>query len=445
MAARHGRGEPETMMVHLPRRSRGQKPGCRRNLRDLLDQERSYLASMAMAMAAAGTPASDVGVVISGCKESCQTQAEILLAERDFLRMDLESSTGKQEPERARKDAAMRSNENSLVPGRKKIDARAGDRGDLEGGIDDLEEKMQELKLRRSRSKGISMKLSRRRYFHRQSSVLRRDMVLIKEDAAILKGIKEASLLNLAVLGKRPDVEEEKMVMLKRKMEGLSRGMLERIEECSHLLSSKSTSSQDIVSYNEAEHMPFLHLGQQLRQEKSIEKQKEFRCCSCMEAVGRIRQQVWAESEQWSEMQQLLEQVKIEMEEIRSSRDHWQRQAVASEINFHILHTQKLKWKRKAQSSECKVIDLQNLVLQHEKELQSLWKKIPGTPSSSSPQHTELCIKRRWRKLLDSSEEEKHAPPCHLKSETSNRRLPLLNINNISQPLRPIIGAWSPT
>ncbi|KAG6513415.1 hypothetical protein ZIOFF_023739 [Zingiber officinale] len=114
MAARHGRGEPETMMVHLPRRSRGQKPGCRLNLRDLLDQERSYLASMAMA--AAGTPASDVGVVISGCKESCQTQAEILFAERDFLRMDLESSTGKLEPERARKDAAMRSNENSLVP-----------------------------------------------------------------------------------------------------------------------------------------------------------------------------------------------------------------------------------------------------------------------------------------------------------------------------------------
>lgn len=55
-------------------------------------------------------------------------------------------------------------------------------------------------------------------------------------------------------------------------------------------------------------------------------------------------QQVWAESEQWSEMQQMLEQVKIEMEELRSSRDHWQRRAVASEINFHILHTQVSSW-----------------------------------------------------------------------------------------------------
>ncbi|XP_074584944.1 uncharacterized protein LOC141840780 [Curcuma longa] len=433
MAARQGRGQPETPTVlHLPKLSRGQKPGCRRNLRDLLDQERGDLASMEIA--ASGTAASDVGVAISHCEESCQTQAEILVAERDFLRMDLELSTGKLEPERARKDAAMRANEDSLVPGRKKIDVRAGDRGDLGGGIDDLEEKMQELKLRRSRSKRISMKLSRRRCFHRQSSVLRRDMVLIKEDAAILKDIKEAALLNLALLGKkRPDVEEEKMEILKRKMEGLSRGLLERIEECSHLLSSKSTSSQDIVSYNEAEHMPFHHLRQQLRQEKSIEKQKGFSCCSCMEAVGSIMQQVWAESEQWSEMQQMLEQVKIEMEELRSSRDHWQRRAVASEINFHILHTQKLRWKQKAQSSECKVIDLQNLVSQHEKELQSLRKKILGTPSSSSPQHTELCVTRSRRKL-----EEKHAPPCHLKSQTSsNRRLPLFNIDNISQPLRP--------
>lgn len=61
-----------------------------------------------------------------------------------------------------------------------------------------------------------------------------------------------------------------KMEVLKRKMEGLSRGMLVRIDECSHLLSSKGTSSQDIVSYNEAEHMPFLHLRQQLLQEKPV-------------------------------------------------------------------------------------------------------------------------------------------------------------------------------
>lgn len=115
MAARHGREHPATPMVlHLPRRSRGQKPGSRRNLRDLLDQERSDRASKETA--AAGTPASDVGLAISGCEETCQTQAEILLAERNFLRMDRELSTGKPEPERARKDAPMRSNEDSLVP-----------------------------------------------------------------------------------------------------------------------------------------------------------------------------------------------------------------------------------------------------------------------------------------------------------------------------------------
>lgn len=63
-------------------------------------------------------------------------------------------------------------------------------------------------------------------------------------------------------------------------------------------------------------------------------------CCSCKEVVGRIVQQVRAETEQWSEMQQMLEQVRVEMEELRSSRDHWHRRAIASEINFHSQHTQ---------------------------------------------------------------------------------------------------------
>ncbi|RRT42016.1 hypothetical protein B296_00023214 [Ensete ventricosum] len=160
--------------------------------------------------------------------------------------------------------------------------------------------------------------------------------------------------------------ERVKMEKLRRKMEGMSKGMLERLEECSYLISAKSSttttttttttksewncSSQQTTGITEAAdmaHSPILQIQQQQQQQQQQEKllQEEEKmgllsCCSCKEVVGRIVQQVRAETEQWSEMQEMVEQVRVEMEELRSSRDHWHRRAIASEINFHSQHTQ---------------------------------------------------------------------------------------------------------
>lgn len=51
-------------------------------------------------------------------------------------------------------------------------------------------------------------------------------------------------------------------------------------------------------------------------------------------------EQVKAESDQWTEMQDMLEQVRLEMQELQSSRDTWQHRAMASDISLRSLNSQ---------------------------------------------------------------------------------------------------------
>jgi len=63
-------------------------------------------------------------------------------------------------------------------------------------------------------------------------------------------------------------------------------------------------------------------------------------CCDCREIVWKIMEQVKAESDQWTEMQDMLEQVRLEMQELQSSRDTWQHRAMASDISLRSLNSQ---------------------------------------------------------------------------------------------------------
>ncbi|XP_044442871.1 uncharacterized protein [Triticum aestivum] len=58
--------------------------------------------------------------------------------------------------------------------------------------------------------------------------------------------------------------------------------------------------------------------------------------------------QVIPESEQWTRMQDMLEQVRLEMQEMQTSRDTWQRRAIASDINLGSLNSEMLEWKPRA-------------------------------------------------------------------------------------------------
>jgi hypothetical protein len=55
-------------------------------------------------------------------------------------------------------------------------------------------------------------------------------------------------------------------------------------------------------------------------------------CCDYREIVWKIMEQVKVESDQWTEMQDMLEQVRLEMQELQASRDAWQHRAMASDI-----------------------------------------------------------------------------------------------------------------
>lgn len=65
---------------------------------------------------------------------------------------------------------------------------------------------------------------------------------------------------------------------------------------------------------------------------------KEEKCSGrCKAIVLRIVEQVRAETEQWSQMQNMLERVRGEMEELQASRDYWERQAHNSDYEAQSL------------------------------------------------------------------------------------------------------------
>jgi small subunit ribosomal protein S2e len=58
----------------------------------------------------------------------------------------------------------------------------------------------------------------------------------------------------------------------------------------------------------------------------------------CKTIVRRIVEQVRAETEQWSQMQEMLGQVREEMEELQASRDFWEDKALHSDFQIQSLH-----------------------------------------------------------------------------------------------------------
>lgn len=69
-------------------------------------------------------------------------------------------------------------------------------------------------------------------------------------------------------------------------------------------------------------------------------KSGELRTCSghCKAIVRRIMEQVRAETEQWSQMQEMLGQVREEMEELQASRDFWEKRALESSCKIETLN-----------------------------------------------------------------------------------------------------------
>lgn len=69
------------------------------------------------------------------------------------------------------------------------------------------------------------------------------------------------------------------------------------------------------------------------------QKPHEARVCSghCKAIMQRIVEQVRAETEQWSQMQEMLGLVRDEMEELQTSRDFWEDRALESDYQIQSL------------------------------------------------------------------------------------------------------------
>ncbi|KAL2239929.1 UNVERIFIED_CONTAM: hypothetical protein Sindi_0634100 [Sesamum indicum] len=94
------------------------------------------------------------------------------------------------------------------------------------------------------------------------------------------------------------------------------------------------------------------------RQEPTLDE--DNRCSGrCKAIIGRIVEQVRAETEQWSQMQEMLGRVREEMEELQASRDFWEHRAHNSDSEIQSLKHAAEEWKEKAHGYENKANELQ--------------------------------------------------------------------------------------
>ncbi|KAK8962738.1 hypothetical protein KSP40_PGU014270 [Platanthera guangdongensis] len=171
-------------------------------------------------------------------------------------------------------------------------------------------------------------------------------------------------------------------------------------------------------------------------------------CCKCKELVEKIAAQVMAEAEQWAEMQAMLEKVKIDMDDLRSSRDQWERRALSSELNLRSLHSQIREWKKRAIDSENEAEENRNRIAQA-----SAAAVVSSAPPTLSDQlHSEICklkqLKLREKQQKSSqAAKKKQVVGCRLIGSKSvdglpRRRPPLQETGNLPHQGLHCEGVW---
>ncbi|KAL2238606.1 UNVERIFIED_CONTAM: hypothetical protein Sindi_1052300 [Sesamum indicum] len=359
-------------------------------------------------------------------EEKWRFQAEILRAECNFLRMEREFALKKLERNRAKMERTLRSAVQTLVSGRKKIFEGKNVNAVLEEEIEDLAEKLEELQ-KSSRSKDDEV--GNCSNFDKKASVLQRrlDKLGGLSDENSRKELQELAESSWPINNTNHDIsirngktgnKSNNGDMLRKKMEALSKGMLERVEqEYGSILTNSSVASSASTSkridcpelssfptrqFYQAKSRSLLYGFQNVKSERwsvgqcqqqtlppsfsvivcygFLESMLHENKCSgrCKAIVRRIVEQVRAETEQWSQMQEMLGQVRGEMEELQASRDFWEIQAHNSEHEIQSLKQAVEEWKEMALGHQNKVDKLQL-------ELSALKEEIQKTKAGLKP------------------------------------------------------------
>lgn len=73
--------------------------------------------------------------------------------------------------------------------------------------------------------------------------------------------------------------------------------------------------------------------------QESLSHEENMCTGRCKAVVRRIVDQVRAETEQWSQMQDMLGKVREEMDELQASRDFWEDRALDYDYQMQSLHS----------------------------------------------------------------------------------------------------------
>ncbi|XWS71169.1 hypothetical protein CRYUN_Cryun03dG0116100 [Craigia yunnanensis] len=401
--------QPIPRILHLPRRPRRKAPKAspsklpslqkerKGKLVSLFDQERSFTRGVVPVVLVSPRESDgerrrerveeekrENSSVVLVEEEKWRFQAEMLRAECNLLRMEREIAFKKMERRRLQMERTLKSAVQTLLSGRTNICEGKNVSLVLEEQINDLVEKIEKLQ-KRSGVKDLEVKKCSN--FDKQVSFLQRRLEKfggISDEEICVKEIREMAEASLSI--KMSSEGDESFVsnrssnveILRRKMEGLSKGiLLERMEEeyGSKLSTANSSATSSASS---SKRIDYSDLSLSSRQQSYKEKMPhEARVCSghCKAIVRRIVEQVGAETEQWSQMQEMLRQVRDEMEELQTSRDFWEDRALDSDYQIESLQSAVKEWRQKALSSEAKANELQAQISVLHDEIKRLMKE----------------------------------------------------------------------
>ncbi|XP_062084040.1 uncharacterized protein LOC133790422 [Humulus lupulus] len=324
------------------------------------------------------------GVGLGLEEEKWRFQAEMLRAECNLLRMEKEIAVKKLERTRVKVERTLRSAIQALVSEKNKI----SEANNLEEEIQNFAEKLE--KLRRN-LEVKSFKTRKHNNFDNQSALLlQRQLKMFRgtSDEICVKKIQEMAEVSMSLKSSNSRVNESlvssdnsNVEILRKKMEGLSNGtLLERMkEECGSMLSTANSSVASSASTSqriELTDSSSLLLIQQSHKETVCYEENNVCSGRCKAIVRRIMEQVRAETEQWSQMQEMLGQVREEMEELQASRDFWEDRALDYDHQMHSLNSSVQEWRQKAISSENKANQLEAQMYYLRKELERSKKEL---------------------------------------------------------------------
>ncbi|KAJ4882177.1 myosin-related [Raphanus sativus] len=294
-------------------------------------------------------------------------QTEMLRSECNLLRIEKEIALKKMERRKKRMEKTLRSAVHTLLSGRQRISEGKKESKVLEDEISYLIEKLNELKSPKV-NKDMEEARNFRHNFDKQACVLRRELEKFDEEGEVcVKGIQKMAEASFLFNNNNGNIDT-----LSSKMEALS-------------ILSKTIDLQDV----------------------SVQDMHTEKDCSshCKAVMRKIADQVRAEAEQWSQMQEMLGQVRNEMEELQSCRDFWQNRALESDSQIQNLHSSVESWRRKALSSEVKFRNIQAEVCGLQEEIKRLRKE----GNKLEPEKNKLPTESEKRVLICRLKENRHS------------------------------------